>query len=89
MQIYFPGVYVTEVASNAKPIEGVSTSTTDLIGSDTVAALQPLIQPFTLAQGCDQPEGSVLNKLRFFEGRLLDEDDLRTEQDYLRPPADQ
>ena len=138
MPIYYPGVYVTEVASEAKPIEGVSTSTADCIGRDTIAALQRLSQPpapdwtehnthdpgialldllawlaesllyrtgqlpdearlsaarialagLTLAQNCDQPEGSVLNKVRFFTGRLLDDDDFRTEQDCQRPRFD-
>ena len=37
-----PGVYVTEIASGAKPIDGVSTSTTDLIGRTVVAELQRL-----------------------------------------------
>ena len=128
-----PGVYVTEIASGAKPIEGVSTSTADLIG--TVAVLQPLVRrlapdwtehnthdpgvtllrlcawlteslvyrsgelreqgklhaarlaaaALTLVANCDQPHGSVLKKVRFFEGRMLDEDDLRTEQQYTRP----
>ncbi|HVG04797.1 MAG TPA: hypothetical protein VM937_07620 [Burkholderiaceae bacterium] len=129
-----PGVYVTEIASEAKPIEGVSTSTAGLIGSDTVAMLQQLVKhapdwteqnthdpgvallellawlaeslvyrtgrlpergllhaghlaaaALTLVAKCDQPQGSVLKKVRFFEGRLLNEDDLRTEQDFLRP----
>lgn len=39
-----PGVYVTEIVSGAKPIEGVSTSTSGLVGSDTVAVLQRLAQ---------------------------------------------
>ena len=130
-----PGVYVTEIASDAKPIDGVSTSTAGLIGSDTVAVLQRLVHhpapdwtqhnahdpgvallellawlseslayrteqlpergllhaahlaaaALTLVARCDQPQGSVLKKVRFFEGRLLDKDDLRIEQDYLRP----
>ena len=130
-----PGVYVTEIALDAKPIKGVSTSTADIIGSDTVAVLQRLVEhpapgwtehdthdpgvallellawlteslahrteplpergllhaahlaaaALTLVARCDQPHGSVLKKVRFFEGRLLDKDDLRTEQDYLRP----
>jgi hypothetical protein len=37
-------VYVTEIASEPKPIEGISTSTADLVGSDTIGALQRLIQ---------------------------------------------
>ena len=37
-----PGVYVTEIASGAKPIEGVSTSTADLIGSEVISKLHRL-----------------------------------------------
>ncbi len=129
-----PGVYVTEVATGAKPIEGVSTSTAGMVGSDTVALLQQMAQPtpdwtdfnendpgialielfafitesllyrngrlsergrshaarlaaaaLTLTGTCEQPEGSVLRKVRFFHGRMLDEDDLRTEQENARP----
>ena len=129
-----PGVYVTEIASGAKSIEGVSTSTAGLIGSDTVALLRRLVRrlapdwtepnthdpgvtllalcawlteslvyrdgklpergalhaarlaaaSLSLVANCEQPQGSVLKKVRFFEGRTLDEDDLRTEQDYTR-----
>ena len=32
----YPGVYVTEVALNVKPIEGVSTSTISLLGSELI-----------------------------------------------------
>ena len=35
-----PGVYVEEIPSGAKPIEGVSTSTAGLLGLDMVAALR-------------------------------------------------
>jgi len=38
----YPGVYVVEVAAGAKPIEGVSTSTADLIGSDCIGKLHRL-----------------------------------------------
>ena len=131
-----PGVYVTEIASGAKPIEGVSTSTDDFIGA--IAVLQPLVRrlapgwtehnthdpgvtllrlcawlteslvyrsgelpeqgrlhaarlaaaALTLVTNCDQPQGSVLKKVRFFEGRMLSEDDLRTEQEYTRTSCD-
>jgi phage tail sheath protein FI len=40
-----PGVYVTEIATGAKPIEGVSTSTAGMVGSDTLALLQQMAQP--------------------------------------------
>ena len=39
----YPGVYVTEVALNPKPIEGVSTSTISLLGSELVGELQRLV----------------------------------------------
>jgi phage tail sheath protein FI len=39
-----PGVYVTEIALGAKPIEGVSTSTADLIGNDVIDLLRRLSQ---------------------------------------------
>jgi len=131
-----PGVYVTEIATGAKPIEGVSTSTTGFM--DVIAMLQPLVRriapewtdhnihdpgvtllrlfawltesliyrsgelseqgkvhaarlaaaALALVADCEQPNGSVLKKVRFFEGRRLDEDDLRTEQQYLRPRYD-
>ena len=38
----YPGVYVVEVASGAKPIEGVSTSTGDVIGSNVIDKLRRL-----------------------------------------------
>jgi hypothetical protein len=38
-----PGVYVTEVALNAHPIEGVSTSTASLVGPEVIARLQRLV----------------------------------------------
>ena len=38
----YPGVYVVEVAAGAKPIDGVSTSTSDLIGSDCIGKLHRL-----------------------------------------------
>ena len=38
----YPGVYVVEVAAGAKPIDGVSTSTADLIGSDCIGKLHRL-----------------------------------------------
>ena len=37
-----PGVYVVEVAAGAKPIDGVSTSTADLIGRDCIGKLHRL-----------------------------------------------
>ena len=39
----YPGVYVTEVAQNPKPIEGVSTSTISLVGSELIGELQRLV----------------------------------------------
>ena len=39
----YPGVYVTEVALNPKPIEGVSTSTISLLGSELIGELQRLV----------------------------------------------
>ena len=38
----YPGVYVVEVATGAKPIEGVSTSTADVIGSNVIDKLRRL-----------------------------------------------
>jgi hypothetical protein len=38
-----PGVYVTEVAGRAKPIEGVSTSTISIVGAQTIKEIQRLI----------------------------------------------
>ena len=38
----YPGVYVVEVAAGAKPIDGVSTSTADLIGSACIGKLHRL-----------------------------------------------
>lgn len=37
-----PGVYIAEVAAGAKPIDGVSTSTADLIGSEVISKLHRL-----------------------------------------------
>jgi hypothetical protein len=128
-----PGVYVTEVAFDAKPIEGVSTSTSAIIGPIVAEArrlLGPLAPDWTepndrdpgiallellawlgeslvyrgdplpergvlhasrlaaaalaLVADREQPCGGVLKRVRFFEGRLLDADDLTAEQDYVR-----
>jgi len=38
----YPGVYVVEIAAGAKPIDGVSTSTANAIGSDCIGKLYRL-----------------------------------------------
>jgi phage tail sheath protein FI len=38
-----PGVYITEVALHPKPIEGVSTSTIHLLGSELIGELRRLV----------------------------------------------
>jgi len=132
-----PGVYVTEVASNAKPIEGVSTSTSAVMGAIVAEArrlLGPLAPDWTepdnrdpgvallelfawlaetlvyhadpltergvlhasrlaatalaLVADREQPCDSVLKRVRFFYGRLLDADDLTAEQNYVRRRMD-
>jgi len=132
-----PGVYVTEIALNAKPIEGVPTSTSAIL-SEIVAEARRLLGPLapdwtetnnrdpgvallelfawlgeTLVYRADplpergvlhasrlaaaalalvadreQPGDSVLNRVRFFDGRLLDAGDLAAEQDYVRRRMD-
>ena len=42
-----PGVYVVEVASNTRPIEGVSTSTASLVGPEVMAQLPLLVADWT------------------------------------------
>ena len=114
-----PGVYVTEIASGAKSIDGVSTSTADLIGRSVITELQrlsgrpapdwtdhnghdpgvALLELFAwltesllyragqlpeqsrlpaarlaaaalaLTTNGEQPQGSVLKRVRFFRGR--------------------
>jgi hypothetical protein len=128
-EYHSPGVYVVEVASNPRPIEGVSESTAGLIGSEVVEQLQRLVNQVetksdakdlgialvelvawisdmlvrrldqlgneaylptaTLAAAAlalvkDVPpsEKSVVKKIRFFEGQLLEADDLRSEINY-------
>lgn len=44
-----PGVYVTEVALNVRPIEGVSTSTASFVGADVVGKLQRLVEELPTA----------------------------------------
>jgi len=127
-----PGVYVTEVAFNVKPIEGVSTSTAAIIGPIVAEArrlLGPLAPDWTegndrdpgvallellawfgeslvyrvdplpecgvlhasrlaaaalaLVADREQPLGSVLKRVRFFEGKLLEANDLTVEQNYV------
>jgi hypothetical protein len=41
--VHYPGVYVTEVATNPGPIEGVSTSTAGFVGLDVIAKIRGLV----------------------------------------------
>jgi hypothetical protein len=131
-----PGVYVTELAS-AKPIEGVSTSTESIVGSELIGEVQRLVDRIPLA-GTDsvgndcaiallelvawisdvlahradqlgnetsllaarlaaaalalvrnraQPQNSVLKRVRFFEGQLLEDNDPNFEPEAKREPT--
>jgi phage tail sheath protein FI len=42
MKVTYPGVYITEVESNVRPIDGVSTSTTNVLGSAQLAHIKEL-----------------------------------------------
>lgn len=122
-----PGVYMLEVESTPKPMEGVSNSTASLVGTNVIGELHRLanqiphvvkefhgIDPSTallelmawitdiLVQRGDQiasegylpaarlagaalalvkdcPQNNVLKRVRFFEGQLLETDDLRSQ----------
>ena len=126
----YPGVYVTEVPMAMHPIPGVSTSTSDIIGAETIAKLQRLIErvphnwtdahqhdpgvallelfawladqlasrmdqvsdegalasarlalaALALLRDRRQPAGSAIARVSYFEGKILDEKDLSTEQ---------
>ena len=68
-----PGVYVTEVATNAKPIEGVSTSTADFIGSGTIAMLQRFAvhAPDWTNNNQDDPGVTLLELFAFLTESIL------------------
>jgi phage tail sheath protein FI len=116
----YPGVYITEVAVNPRPIESVSTSVAGFIGTDVIAKIQRLVDqvpqdPTTgtallelmawltdnlirrmdkvpdranlaaarlavialaLVRDGAQPDGSVLKHVRYFEGQLIEDDEL-------------
>lgn len=42
-EYHSPGVYIVEVAQNARPIEGVSTSTASFVGPEVIGRLQQLV----------------------------------------------
>ncbi len=116
----YPGVYITEVAVNPQPMEGVSTSIAGLIGTDVIAKIQRLVDqvpqdPATgtallelmawitdnlvrrmdevpdeaaarlaaialaLVKDRTQPHGSVLKRVRYFEGQLIEGDGIEGE----------
>lgn len=129
-----PGVYVVEIPTAPKPIEGVSTSTERVVGVEVSGGVRRLIDRLhagsetpdkdlakalldllawaadTLARALDQleneawlptagltaavlalatkirspPDGGAIKRIRYFEGQLLDPDDLRVTVDYLR-----
>lgn len=55
----FPGVYIEEVPTNARPIEGVETSTTAMVGITERGPLRPeIIKSFR-----SLPEGACLAPL--------------------------
>jgi phage tail-like protein len=124
-EIQYPGVYVVELSSSPRSIQGVSTSTSDVIGTDVIARLQRLVEQvplnwtdnnqsdpgiallellawlaealafraqqapergtlaaarlaaasLALAHNGRQPEGSVLKRVRCFEGPILEDGD--------------
>lgn len=130
----YPGVYVTEVSTAPRSIEGVPTSTSEVIGPETIVKVQRLIDHVTpdwtdanlhdpgvtllefaawivesifdraeqvpdravlassrlvlaslaLASDRRQPDGSAIQRVSYFEGKLLDAGDLDREQDYVR-----
>jgi len=128
------GVYVTELALNPRPIEGVSTSTASIVGSELIDEVQRLVDRIphagtdsigndcaiallelaawisdVLARRADQlgneaslptarlaaaalalvrnraqPQNSVLKRVCFFEGQLLEDNDLNSELEAKR-----
>ena len=116
--IQYPGVYITEVASNPQPIEGVPTSIARLIGADVSAKIQQLVDQvpqdsttgiallelmawiaenlirrlddmpdeanlaaerlaviaLALVKDRAPPHGSVLKRVRYFEGQLIEDE---------------
>jgi hypothetical protein len=129
-----PGVYVVEIPTAPKPIEGVSTSTERVVGVEVLSGVRRLIDRLpagsetpdkdlakallellawvgdTLARQLDQleseawlptagltaaalalttkirtpPDRGALKRIRYFEGQLLDPDDLGVTVDYPR-----
>ena len=69
----YPGVYVTEIDANVTPIEGVSTSTADVIGADCLARLQRLAGPLPpewTDHDDNDPGVALLELLAFLADRL-------------------
>jgi hypothetical protein len=69
-----PGVYVAEIEPDAKPIEGVSTSTADLIGGDVTARLQRLakhLRPDWTDHNQNDPGIALLELFAFLTEMLL------------------
>ena len=82
----YPGVYVVEVESRVTPIEGVSTSTADLVGRDCIDRLRRLASgesaDWTSQDGGD-PAIAVLEALAYVADLLAARADLVADEAML------
>jgi hypothetical protein len=80
------GVYITEVAANIRPIEGVSTSTAGLIGSEVITKLQRLVNQIPSIgsePGGDDPGIALLELMAWIGDMLARRSDQLGEEAYL------
>jgi hypothetical protein len=78
-EYFYPGVYVVEVDSSMKSIEGVSTSTADLIGGDCIDRLRHLAGPLPgdwTRHDAQDPGIAVLELLAYVAELLVERADL-------------
>src|SRR5262245_21476634 len=80
-----PGVYVTEVALNPKPIEGVSASTAVLVGSQRVGALQRLVDQISPGKdpGGNNSVTALLELMAWISDKLAHRANQLDEDSYL------
>jgi hypothetical protein len=81
-----PGVYVTEVAPNVRPIEGVSTSTAGFVGSEVIMKLQRLVNqipPINSEPSGSNPGIALLDLLAWLSDMLAQRSDQLGREAYL------
>ena len=84
----YPGVYVTEVALNPKPIEGVSTSTIGLLGSELIGELQRLVDQIPGKDAGGNDYGiALLESMAWISDTLAQRADQLGEEAYCLPHA--